>query len=247
MTSYGRGYEGRGPPPVSRRQLPRHGRHRGQRRRVPGARSRSRSARLTAQALGHPRHVRRRPPAAGNNSRKPGWDRATRVAGDSGSGWGELYLSTSAPSAGRSWSGSETRRKPCQLSTGPSTKCGRALRAGVDCAAAQARRRARHDPRWTAVPWRAIRAAPREPVRPDLRSHAGGWPRRTSKPPPPRSPVARTHPELGVTTGRPVSWQRPAPTVGAVMAVERLLLFHLCAATLTVHVSLRRCGVGSAR
>ncbi|GEL16335.1 tyrosine-type recombinase/integrase [Pseudonocardia asaccharolytica] len=31
------------------------------------------------------------------------------------SGWGELYLSTSAPSAGRSWSESGTRREPRQL------------------------------------------------------------------------------------------------------------------------------------
>jgi hypothetical protein len=30
-------------------------------------------------------------------------------------GWGELYLSTSAPSAGRSWSESGTRREPRQL------------------------------------------------------------------------------------------------------------------------------------
>jgi integrase len=31
------------------------------------------------------------------------------------SGWGELYLSTSAPSAGRSWSETGTRREPRQL------------------------------------------------------------------------------------------------------------------------------------
>lgn len=48
-------------------------------------------------------------------------------------GWGELYLSTSAPSAGRSWSESGTRREPRQLK-----------HRGTDGAAPSAPRRAWH-------------------------------------------------------------------------------------------------------
>ena len=98
-------------------------------------------------------------------------------------GWGELYLSTSAPAAGRAWSEGGTRREPRQLK-----------HRGVDevrivpCppeltdAAAHAPVRARHHPGRPAVPRR-----PRRPARGErLRARLG------LEPGPPRSPGRST-------------------------------------------------------
>jgi integrase len=91
------------------------------------------------------------------------------------SGWGELYLSTSAPAAGRAWSEGGTRREPRQLKHRAvdevrSVPC---PPAGADGAVAHAPDRARHRARLPAVPRHPRRPARRECLRPYLGPGSG--------------------------------------------------------------------------
>jgi integrase len=67
-------------------------------------------------------------------------------------GWGELYLTTSAPSAGRSWSRSGTGASPVSSSTAAPRGPHRPVLTGADRIPARTPRGARHDSRWPPVP-----------------------------------------------------------------------------------------------